>query len=333
VQPREGGKARIEFSFDIFRLTKGDENKGVFCTFKFADGNTQVADLERQFELRRQERDRLLAEARKAAGTKAIDYAELNPKIDAELLKTYPIYEAAGVEVTDYHTLSVDIPYSLVEQLRELDRNQPADAAGRKPPPLQVFVSIDPDRGSAAQMLGVAPRDLYILADEKNFYVNFIKGLVGLWFLTLMVLGVAICCSTYLSGVVSLLCTLFLFLTGFFVPSLQQMANNQTIGGGPAEAFTRIVSRNNMVAPLEESPGVTVIQGFDVVFRWQLRRILTLIPDAARFDLHPYVANGFDISASRILFVDNFLPLLGYLIPWFVLAYYLINYREIANPT
>ncbi|MEI7685915.1 MAG: hypothetical protein WCL32_12885 [Planctomycetota bacterium] len=331
VEPRDGDKARFEFGFDIFRLTKGDENKGIFCTFKFADGKSSVADVERQFELRRQERDRRQAEARKQAGGKPVDYAELNPKIEADLLKEFPIFEAGGVEITDYHTLSVDVPFALIKHLRELER--PLDAAGRKTPALTVYVNIDPDRGSAAQMLGVAPRDLYILAAEKNFYVNFLKGLVGLWMSTLMVLGVAICCSTYLSGVVSLLCTLFLFLAGFFMPSLEQMANNQGVGGGPAEAFSRIVTRNNMVTPLDESPSASVIQGFDELFRWQLRRILTLIPDASRYDLHPYVANGFDISLSRILFVDCFLPLVGYLLPWFVLAYYLINYREIANPT
>jgi hypothetical protein len=44
-----------------------------------------------------------------------------------------------------------------------------------------------------------------------------------------------------------------------------------------------------------------------------------------------YVANGFDIPLY-VLLVDNGLVLLGYLAPWAVLAYYLMKYREIANP-
>jgi len=189
--------------------------------------------------------------------------------------------------VQDYHTQKINVPYALIEHLRGLDAKQPADVQGRKPAAMQVLVSIDPDRASAAQMLGVAQRDLYILAAEKDFYVNFLKGLVGLWFSTLMVLGVAVCCSTYLSGVISLLCTMFLFIAGFFTPSIVQMANNQSLGGGPAEAFSRIITKTNMIMPLDQNPTTAVIQGVDEGFRWLLRRVLTLIPDASRYDLHP----------------------------------------------
>lgn len=331
IEPREDGMVRLEFSFDIFRLTKGDENKGVLCTFKFADGKTGYELVEKQIVERNREFDKRKADAVKATGG-SVDLLALNPKIEADLLKDFPVYEQAAVEVQDYHTQKINIPFALIEHLRSLDVKQPADAQGRKPAAMQVLVSIDPDRASAAQMLGVAPRDLYILAAEKNFYGNFLKGLVGLWFSTLMVLGVAVCCSTYLSGVISLLCTMFLFIAGFFTPSIAQMANNQSLGGGPAEAFSRIISKTNMIVPLDENPTTAVIHGVDEGFRWLLRRVLTLIPDASRYDLHPYVANGFDISVSKILFADNFIPLLGYLIPWFVLAFYLINYREIANP-
>ena len=62
-------------------------------------------------------------------------------------------------------------------------------------------------------------------------------------------------------------------------------------------------------------------------------RILNLVPDVGRHDLHQYVANGFDIGLLDVLLVDNLLPLLGYLAPWAILAYYLMKYREIANPS
>ena len=75
-----------------------------------------------------------------------------------------------------------------------------------------------------------------------------------------------------------------------------------------------------------------MVTGVDEVYRWWLRRFLNLIPDVTRYDLHQYVANGFDISWSQVLFLDNLLPLLGYLLPWAILAFYLMKYREIANP-
>ena len=46
-----------------------------------------------------------------------------------------------------------------------------------------------------------------------------------------------------------------------------------------------------------------------------------------------YVANGFDVPFTGVLVIDNLLPLLGYLLPWAIVAYYLMKYREIANPT
>jgi hypothetical protein len=64
-----------------------------------------------------------------------------------------------------------------------------------------------------------------------------------------------------------------------------------------------------------------------------MRRVLNLIPDVNRFDLHPYVANGFDVPVLNVLVIDNLIPLVGYLLPWAILAYYMMKYREIANPT
>jgi hypothetical protein len=104
-------------------------------------------------------------------------------------------------------------------------------------------------------------------------------------------------------------------------------------GGGPAEAFLRVTTGKVMAAELERGPATSVLRGADVVFSWGLRRLLNLIPDVNRFDLYTYVANGFDIPVWNVLIIDNLIPLIGYMLPWAILAYYLMKYREIANPT
>jgi len=76
-----------------------------------------------------------------------------------------------------------------------------------------------------------------------------------------------------------------------------------------------------------------VLLALDDAYRWYLRRVLSAIPDVTRYDLTAYVANGFDISWGQVLFADTLIPLLGYLLPCAILAYYLMNEREIANPT
>ena len=43
--------------------------------------------------------------------------------------------------------------------------------------------------------------------------------------------------------------------------------------------------------------------------------------------------NGFDNGWTNVLLLDNFIPLVGYLLPWAILAYYFMKYREIANPS
>ena len=71
----------------------------------------------------------------------------------------------------------------------------------------------------------------------------------------------------------------------------------------------------------------------DEVLRWVYRRVLNFVPDVDRLDLSIYVANGFDIPVWNVLIIDNLIPVIGYLLPWAILAYYLMKYREIANPT
>jgi hypothetical protein len=85
--------------------------------------------------------------------------------------------------------------------------------------------------------------------------------------------------------------------------------------------------------PADGTPLAGFISRIDDFYRWWLQMVLNIIPDVNRFDLINYVANGFDITWGQVLFLDNFVYLVGYLLPWIVLSYYLMKFREIANPT
>ena len=129
---------------------------------------------------------------------------------------------------------------------------------------LKVFVNLPgPRNENMSQMLGVARRDLYLLEAEGFFEVNFLKGIIGEWFITMLVLGMAVSLSTYLSGIISFLCTVFLFGAGLFKEYVQQLANNQLEGGGPFEALSRLVTRTQISVPLEASSAATIISGTD----------------------------------------------------------------------
>jgi hypothetical protein len=107
------------------------------------------------------------------------------------------------------------------------------------------------------------------------------------------------------------------------------VAQGKNLGGGPLEATLRLAGRNPGTAPLETTTAVGVAQRLDEGFRWVIGGVLKIIPDVERFDLTNYVSEGFNINGVQMFL--HFLLLAGYLLPWAVLAYYLMRWREVAS--
>jgi len=307
---------RCEFGFDIFRTSKGKyENKGVQCSFTFMNWKCPAAA---------------------SPETEAQLSQELNQKqsqgnpeeVALGFARDNGFYELKGVEVVDYHTLAVSVPGILFQDLAEWKKKK----ADNPNPPLTLVVRLE----DPSQLLGVAKYDLYLLEDEgkENFWKNFFKGAVGTWFNLCLVIVLGVTFSTYLSGIIGLLLTMVLYLGGIFVSFVKDVASGSTSGGGPLEAFVRINQGLNLVSPLDETAASNKLAlGGDKVLIWVLRRILNLLPDLERLDMTDYVAQGFDIS---LFFRDDSLALraallVAYLLPWAVLAYYLMRSREIAT--
>ena len=57
--------------------------------------------------------------------------------------------------------------------------------------------------------------------------------------------------------------------------------------------------------------------------------LLDVIPDVDRLNWSSYVAQGFNIDSADL--VLSTLLVIGYLLPWAVLAHYLMKSREIAS--
>lgn len=331
----------FEFTFDIFRTTKGKENQGVFCTLTFAAGYLSLPEIERNL---KEMKDQLYAgqkaleeKLKGQQGDRETQEKNLKKevqKLKDELSEKYGVYQEGGTVIEDYNTQAIAVPSGLFHHLikKQQEISKLAGSGQELPPTMVVLVNVNDDPASAAQFVGVAKRDLYVLPYELPFWQNFLKMILGLWCNTMLILGVAVACSTYLSGIISLLCALFVMGAGTMVDYMRSLASGTNIGGGPFESFNRLLYRLPMSSELETTAATQVGTGLDIVFRWVLGFVLNLIPDVSRFNLTEYVANGFDISWSQIIILDNFLLLLGYLIPWGILAYYLMNNREIANP-
>jgi hypothetical protein len=110
---------------------------------------------------------------------------------------------------------------------------------------------------------------------------------------------------------------------------VNSIAIGQNVGGGPLESMLRMVRRDALSTQLEDTTTNQVAFRSDELYRAGMRVVLDMLPDMERFDFSIYVAEGFDISWGLI--GSTFAFLLAYLIPWVILGYYLLRWREIAS--
>jgi ABC-type transport system involved in multi-copper enzyme maturation permease subunit len=291
----------VEFEFDIFRTSKGGEDykEGVSCQFHFI--NTNKWDFAKYNEYR-----------------EAVDPETRLPLTAQQRAEKYGYYELpAPITVVDYHTTVVHFPSSVLKDLGN--------------GPFEIRVNCR----SHSQYLGMARRDLYVLAREGNFYLNYLKGMSGIWFVTLLVLTLGVVFSTYLNALVDLFLTWLLVVCGLprmrdFITMLASATNpDDNPGGGPAESLYRLIRRENIIAPLERTTGVSVVEGADVGFRVLFKGLLSVLPDLGQYDRSVFIAEGFNVPAAGI--AVSAAILLIYLFPFLLLGYYLMSAREIAN--
>ena len=322
----KAGHVPLEFAFDIYRTTKGEEGAGVQVTFELLthqwDPTKKIADpLNPGVQISMED-----GYNRDSQGLANVKKEDANwAKVDA-VAERYGRFVYRNFQIFDYHTASIDVPSGLFKNAAAGTPTSPAEsgAAPRSVSRLQVQAKCE----TPSQFIGAARYDLYFLESEGNFSVNYFKGSIGLWFRLVIALAIAVACSTYLAGVLSFLTAMFLFIGGFFLDFIQELARGMNIGGGPLESLARLIKNNTATVELDPTPTVRALQMFDGAYRWLLRRVMNVIPDVDRYGLTDYVAQGFSIGPDFLLL--NLITLVGYVLPWLVAAYYLMKAREIA---
>jgi ABC-type transport system involved in multi-copper enzyme maturation permease subunit len=310
---------RCEFTFDIYRTTKGEENVGIRCKMAFSTWRFQKGD-EVKYDA---ERKQLRAEGRRAED------------VDNELAEKYGYFEIPSTNVVDFHTLAVQVPGGLFKNAAADDPARRAELKRLNQPvvPVQARVQCM----SQTQYLGMAKYDMYFRGDDPDgrydrlwFAWNFYKAGFGLWLRVCLVTALAVVLSTYLSGVISLIVTVMAYGFGVGVGFLREVGAGTNAGRGPLEAALRLVRRESIAAPLEPGAATTISTLSDDAFRWFVRvLLLNIVPDVDSSDLMAYVAEGFNIGPAQVLV--TLIMMFGYLFPWFLLGYYLMKWREIAS--
>jgi hypothetical protein len=336
----EGDAVPVEFTFDIFRLVKMEAGKGVLVTFRVCSykcpqappppsrtdtGEWRWVDTKAYEDYTRE------VEAARAKGLNP-DTAQPGTPAWAEanrLAEKYGFYERRNKEVQNHAVMGVYLPTGVFKNARDGDPGKEQAKDGKEVPAPRVRLYVKCESGG--QLLGMAEPDLYILESTQTFSQNFIKGVIGLWCRLCIVIGIAVACSTYLSGVLSLLLTAVVYLLGNreLYDHLNDLAYGRNIGGGPFEATARLVRTEAPTTPLSETAGTRVLQSLDQVWGWVIRRVQNVIPDVESFTWTNFVSEGFNVSTEYL--VVNVIVMIGYLLPWAVLAYYLMKSREVAG--
>jgi hypothetical protein len=128
--------------------------------------------------------------------------------------------------------------------------------------------------------------------------------------------------------VLSLLATAFIYIVGFFTDHLNDLALNRNVGGGPFQSISQLVKAEQGTTPLSDTASTKAILAGDKGWAWLIRRFQNLIPDVDSFSWGHFVSEGFNVNTEYL--VVNVLVTFGYLLPWAILAYYLMKSREVA---
>lgn len=358
----------VEFNFDIYRLSKGDENKGVFVNLRVVSWQRDQAPpaegeqtgewrwgalkggvaggftpdkaeaayrADAVTELRKvsEYKERLTGpddQVQSVAVQLLASAAPGSPAWEAAntLAKKYGFYEFRGKEVFDFHPERIAIPPGLFENAVA---NKAGDSSGKEHEAGKPRLVVYVHCTTPSQMLGMAEGDLYVLENEEPFWWNHMKVSVGLWCWLLLAAGLGVTLSTYLDFIVTLLASLFLFVVAFFAPYINELG--QTIGikggqGGPLRALNQLMQAKSATSLPEETTIEQTADFFDTIYAWGFRRLLNVLPDVYAFVWTPYLAEGFSVPIEAL--VMNVAVLVAYLFPWFLMAYYLIRGREVA---
>jgi ABC-type transport system involved in multi-copper enzyme maturation permease subunit len=182
--------------------------------------------------------------------------------------------------------------------------------------------------GERAQYYGVAQPDLYVRAADGYFWVNFLKGFVGLWYQMLVVTCFAVMFSTFLTGPVAMLATVASLVLAYFAYFVKGVATGEIEGGGPTESVVRLFSQMNQTLPLQEGVTTSVLQGTDFVLMLVMRALASVMPNYAELNTADFVAYGFDINNN--LLAQHALIGLGYVLALTCAGYFCLRTREIA---
>ena len=248
----------------------------------------------------------------------------VNPSEPSKMSEEF-FFVAKDFEV-DKHNIPRDLKDS---KGNDIDLFDLVDEQGRLEVKLQCL--------ERAQYFGLAQADMWLRAGDRPFWINFLKGHIGIWLQMLLIVSLGVMFSTFLSGAVAMIGTVGAMIMGFFTAFVVTLAagvvnpdSKVMYGGGPFESFYRIVTQRNVMTDLDDTLAVNVMKMVDKVLAYMLDTVAHVLPDFSTFSNADYVAYGFDIPGLDII-ARNVLIALAYVVGLFIAGYFFLKTREVAR--
>lgn len=251
--------------------------------------------------------------------------AEVNPGPDGKVaFQVSPYIERPGdydVAITDFSVLTMFLvnqkthqEYPPVRVTPELNRSTYFDV------PIEEVAGGDFDVALRAltpgQIIDVNTRSLAMVTADSTFAANLFKSLLLLWMLSILVVTIAVFCSTFLSWPIAIVLSLVVLLGRWGVAELGDSLN---------PGVGRMVTADFKVADPTESK---VVSSSVEALAKMLKSLSAVLPDVSKFPATDDIASGISIPMATL--EDAGAALLVYGLTLAICGYIILRFKEVA---
>jgi hypothetical protein len=169
---------------------------------------------------------------------------------------------------------------------------------------------------NTAQSIGMMPGSLMLITSHQFFEVNLIKSLSIIWMMSILVIVIAVLCSTFLSWPIAIVLTVLILLGHWGVDQLADVS-----GPGLGRQIVNDFKFTDVALSKVVSTGVDTLSNI-------LNYVADVLPDTTKFDAIEDIEQGVSISSDKLL--EALMVLGAFGVPSIVIAYVLLRNKEVA---
>jgi len=169
---------------------------------------------------------------------------------------------------------------------------------------------------NTAQSIGLMPASLLLVTSHQYFEVNLVKSLSIIWMMSILVIVIAVLCSTFLSWPIAIVLTVLLLLGHWGVDQLADVS-----GPGLGRQIVNDFKFTDVAFSKVVSTGVDTLSTV-------LNYVADVLPDTSKFDAIEDIEQGVNIPGDKLL--QSLTVLAGFGVPAIVIAYILLRNKEVA---